>query len=86
MELYLDGSFTKDRAVLTQELQRHCKEENTTMRGRRPCRFMEEWRIVELTVDVVLQASSKVAEEKVIVPEDVSRDANDQTATQGDDF
>ena len=84
-ELYVNGIFTEDREEWQKELQRHCDEvyvdamesrEEQEERIVQYCmegnkHFSEDGRIVEITVDVVLQARAKMSENKVNGPDDV---------------
>ena len=67
-ELYVDGRFTQDRAVWTEELQRHCEEvydEEETIKKQKERssqfntqgdrKFADEGRRAEVTIDLVLR-------------------------------
>ena len=84
-ELYVNGIFTEDREEWQKELQRHCDEvyvdalESKEEQERRIVKYSQdgnmhfsvEGRVVEITVDVVLQAKAKMSENKVNGPDDV---------------
>ena len=73
-ELYVNGSFTVDRGAWERGLQRHCDEvyvdpEETIEKQEKGLRstkhFTEDGRVTEITIDLVLQAIAKMAENKV---------------------
>ena len=67
----LKGHFPEDRAEWQKELQRHCAEVYTDIFWKKGNQqFTEDGRNAEITVDPVLQARSKLSENKVNGPED----------------
>ena len=75
--LYVEASFTEEWAVWKEELQRHCEEvydEEETAEKQKEIilqfkadgdwHFTEDGRLVGITVEVVLRARARVAEEK----------------------
>ena len=83
-KLCVEGRFTEDGAVWTEEPQRHYqdvyddKEATTEKQEERIMQFRadgdrhftKEKRIAEMTIDFVLRAKARVSEEKVNGPED----------------
>ena len=79
----MDGSLSEDRAVWKTEPQRHCKEvyvdveESAEKQKERIMQFRadrfwhcaDDGRIADITVDLVLRARARMAEEKVHGPE-----------------
>ena len=82
-ERYGDARFTEDRAIWTGELWRHCEEdydekEMTEKQEERISQFntegdrqfTQEERTAEKTIDSVLRARARLAEETINGPED----------------
>ena len=83
-ELHVSGNFTGDSEEWQRELQRHCEEVDTDQEETREAQekrieyfrkagdqhFTDDGRGAEITVDLVLQARAKMADNKVNGPED----------------
>ena len=99
-ELYVDGkNSTEDREELQKELQRHCEvvfadpNETREVKERRieffkkkgDRHFTNDGRGADISVDLVLEASAKMSENKVNGPEDAVV-SDDQAVAPGEDL
>ena len=83
-DLYVKDHFTEDREEWQKALQRHCEEANTDLEEIKDVQekrieyfwkkgnqqFTEDGRNAEITVDLVLQARTRLSDNKVNGPED----------------